>query len=44
MPKLTRRIGNTEKELLHLEKKKEQARIMRERAKQNNNSKVVAMG
>lgn len=34
----------SENELLHLEKKKEQARIMRERAKQNNNSTVVING
>lgn len=33
-----------EKELLHLEKKKEQARIMRERANRNNNSTVVING
>lgn len=34
----------TEKELAYLEKKKEQARIMRERAKQNINSTVVKRG
>lgn len=34
----------SEKELLHLEKKKEQARIMRERANRNNNSTVVING
>ena len=34
----------TEKELKHLEKKKEQARIMRERAKQNINSVIAEQG
>ena len=34
----------TEKELKHLEKKKERARIMRERAKQNINSVVAEEG
>lgn len=34
----------TKKELLHLEKKKEQARIMRERDKRKINSTVVNLG
>lgn len=34
----------TEEELAHKERKKEQARIMRERAKQNINSALVRMG